>query len=79
MSRKPLPSPSRCIFVGELPTVLGNVVGGLTFVGATLYSTHYRTAPKRNVAASTSTSVASSRKRSISTGESLETFTALLM
>ncbi len=31
----------------ELPTVLGNVVGGLTFVGATLYSTHYKTAPKR--------------------------------
>ncbi len=31
----------------ELPTVLGNLVGGLTFVGATLYSTHYRTAPKR--------------------------------
>jgi formate transporter len=31
----------------ELPTVLGNVVGGLTFVGATLYSTHYKTSPKR--------------------------------
>lgn len=30
----------------ELPTVLGNLVGGLTFVGATLYSTHYKTAPK---------------------------------
>ncbi|MCP1199670.1 formate/nitrite transporter family protein [Notoacmeibacter sp. MSK16QG-6] len=24
----------------EIPTILGNVVGGLTFVGATLYSTH---------------------------------------
>jgi hypothetical protein len=24
-------------------------VGGLTFVGATLYSTHYKTAPKRAV------------------------------
>ncbi|MDC8786405.1 formate/nitrite transporter family protein [Roseateles koreensis] len=34
----------------ELPTVLGNMVGGLTFVGATLYSTHYKTAPKRVVA-----------------------------
>jgi formate/nitrite transporter len=34
----------------ELPTVLGNVVGGLTFVGATLYSTHYKTAPKREIA-----------------------------
>lgn len=30
----------------EIPTVLGNLVGGLTFVGATLYSTHYKTAPK---------------------------------
>lgn len=35
----------------EIPTVIGNLVGGLTFVGATLYSTHYRTAPKRRVAA----------------------------
>ncbi|HEY4082435.1 MAG TPA: formate/nitrite transporter family protein [Burkholderiaceae bacterium] len=34
----------------EFPTVLGNVVGGLTFVGATLYSTHYKTAPKRRIA-----------------------------
>ncbi|MBS0368101.1 MAG: formate/nitrite transporter family protein [Proteobacteria bacterium] len=34
----------------EIPTVLGNVVGGLTFVGATLYSTHYKTAPKRRAA-----------------------------
>ena len=31
----------------EIPTVLGNLVGGLTFVGATLYSTHYKSAPKR--------------------------------
>lgn len=35
----------------ELPTVLGNLVGGLSFVGATLYSTHYKTAPKRLVSA----------------------------
>jgi len=34
----------------EIPTVLGNLVGGLTFVGATLYSTHYKTAPKRRTA-----------------------------
>ena len=34
----------------ELPTVLGNLVGGLTFVGLTLYSTHVRTAPKRKIA-----------------------------
>jgi formate/nitrite transporter len=31
----------------EIPTVLGNLVGGLAFVGLTLYSTHVRTAPKR--------------------------------
>ena len=33
----------------EIPTVVGNLVGGLTFVGATLYSTHYKTAPKRAI------------------------------
>jgi formate/nitrite transporter len=31
----------------EIPTVLGNLVGGITFVGLSLYSTHYKTAPKR--------------------------------
>ncbi|HJV26075.1 MAG TPA: formate/nitrite transporter family protein [Aromatoleum sp.] len=31
----------------EIPTVLGNLLGGITFVGLTLYSTHVRTAPKR--------------------------------
>jgi len=31
----------------EIPTVLGNLVGGLTFTGLTLYSTHVRTAPAR--------------------------------
>ena len=31
----------------EIPTVLGNLVGGLTFVGLTLYATHYKTAPQR--------------------------------
>jgi len=31
----------------EIPTVIGNLVGGITFVGLTLYSTHMRTAPKR--------------------------------
>ena len=35
----------------EIPTVLGNLVGGLAFVGLTLYSTHYRTGPKRNAPA----------------------------
>lgn len=31
----------------EIPTVLGNLVGGLTFVGLTLYTTHARTGSKR--------------------------------
>jgi len=31
----------------EIPTALGNLVGGLAFTGLTLYSTHVRTAPKR--------------------------------
>jgi len=31
----------------EIPTVIGNLVGGLTFVGLTLYATHGRTAPAR--------------------------------
>ncbi len=31
----------------EIPTVLGNLVGGIIFTGATLYSTHARTAPSR--------------------------------
>jgi len=35
----------------EIPTVLGNLVGGLTFVGLTLYSTHIKTGAKRNAAA----------------------------
>lgn len=34
----------------ELPVVLGNLTGGLTFVGAMIYATHYRTAPQRHVA-----------------------------
>ena len=35
----------------EIPTVLGNLVGGITFTGLTLYSTHVRTAPKRAIGA----------------------------
>ena len=31
----------------ELPTVAGNLVGGLLFVGLPLYYTHYKTAPKK--------------------------------
>src|SRR5215831_6196497 len=30
----------------EIPTVVGNLVGGLSFTGLTLYATHVRTAPK---------------------------------
>jgi formate/nitrite transporter len=33
----------------EIPTVLGNLVGGLSFTGLTLYSTHVRTAPTREM------------------------------
>lgn len=32
----------------EIPVVLGNLVGGLSFTGLTLYSTHIKTAPKRS-------------------------------
>ncbi|MEM6682454.1 MAG: formate/nitrite transporter family protein [Pseudomonadota bacterium] len=35
----------------EIPTVIGNLVGGLTFVGAMIYSTHYKTGPSRKAAA----------------------------
>lgn len=31
----------------EIPVILGNLVGGLTFVGGMIYSTHYRTSPRR--------------------------------
>ena len=31
----------------EIPTVLGNLVGGLAFTGLTLYATHMRTGPRR--------------------------------
>jgi formate/nitrite transporter FocA (FNT family) len=31
----------------EIPTVIGNLVGGLTFVGLVLYATYARTAPSR--------------------------------
>ena len=33
----------------EIPTVVGNLVGGLAFTGLTLYDTHVKTAPKRAV------------------------------
>jgi len=33
----------------EIPTVVGNLVGGLAFTGLTLYATHVRTAAKRTL------------------------------
>jgi formate transporter len=33
----------------EIPTLLGNLIGGLSFTGLTLYATHYKTAPKLEV------------------------------
>ncbi len=33
----------------ELPTILGNLVGGLVFVGLPLYYTHIKTGPERNL------------------------------
>lgn len=33
----------------EIPTVLGNLVGGLAFTGLALYTTHIKTGPKRNL------------------------------
>jgi formate/nitrite transporter len=38
----------------EIPTAIGNLVGGLAFTGLTLYATHLRTAPKRVLVASKS-------------------------
>ncbi|QPM91214.1 formate/nitrite transporter family protein [Pseudooceanicola algae] len=35
----------------EIPVVVGNLVGGLTFVGGMIYATHFRESPKRNAVA----------------------------
>lgn len=42
----------------EIPTALGNLVGGIAFTGLTLYSTHVKTAPKRATKAVGARSVA---------------------
>jgi formate/nitrite transporter len=42
----------------EIPTVMGNLVGGITFVGLTLYATHARMAPDRMPAASSRSLIA---------------------
>lgn len=31
----------------EIPTIIGNIVGGLTFVGAIIYATHYKATPRQ--------------------------------
>ena len=41
----------------EIPTALGNLVGGITFTGLTLYATHYKTGAKRSLAAINNTTV----------------------
>jgi formate/nitrite transporter len=38
------------IIWNEIPTVLGNLIGGLSFTGLTLYATHVRTGAKRVLA-----------------------------
>lgn len=42
----------------EIPTVLGNLVGGLAFVGLALYATHARTGAKRQPAPAAGTRMA---------------------
>lgn len=42
----------------EIPTVLGNLVGGITFTGLTLYATHVRTSPNRNAGKSANLKIA---------------------
>src|SRR5919206_507135 len=42
----------------EIPTVLGNLVGGLSFTGLTLYATHVRTMPTRDAKATPATRIA---------------------
>ena len=37
------------LFWNEIPTVLGNLVGGLSFTGLTLYATHVRTRARRRL------------------------------
>jgi formate/nitrite transporter len=39
----------------EIPTLIGNMVGGITFVGLTLYLTHHRTGASRRPAAPAAT------------------------
>ena len=36
------------LLYNEIPVIVGNLVGGLTFVGGMIYSTHFKESPKRN-------------------------------
>ena len=47
------------IFWNEIPTVVGNLVGGLAFTGLTLYATHVKTGASRNASAAASSRSAS--------------------
>ena len=42
----------------EIPTIVGNLVGGLAFVGLALYATHGRTAPPKRAAGARARGVA---------------------
>ncbi|MDF1803761.1 formate/nitrite transporter family protein [Thalassovita sp.] len=44
---------SEYLLYNEFPVIIGNLVGGLTFVGGMIYATHYKTSPKRNAGVST--------------------------
>ena len=47
----------------ELPTCLGNLVGGVTFVGAMIYATHFKTSPKRGTQKSADSALAGAVSR----------------
>jgi formate/nitrite transporter len=49
----------------EIPTVIGNLIGGLTFVGMTLYITHHKTSPSRRVVHTESANQDESHKVSV--------------
>jgi formate/nitrite transporter len=42
----------------EIPTVLGNLIGGIAFTGLTLYATHARPAPRREIVIKTTAGTA---------------------
>lgn len=48
----------------EIPTVLGNLIGGISFTGLTLYSTHVRTAPSRRSARPATAAIGSANAKS---------------